>query len=132
LTHPRTSPFLLQCGKLTADRQNKHIRDLYRGINEFKKGYQPGTNLVQDDSGDLLADFYNILNKWKNCFPQLLNVHKVSNVMQIEIHTAELLVPEANLLETEIAVAKLENYNSPGSEQIWAELIQAGCEILCS
>jgi hypothetical protein len=27
----------------------------YRGINEFKKGYQPGTHLVKDENGDLLA-----------------------------------------------------------------------------
>jgi hypothetical protein len=33
----------------------KRIRDLYRGIIEFKKGYQPKTNLVKDERGDLLA-----------------------------------------------------------------------------
>jgi hypothetical protein len=26
---------------------NKNIRDLYRGINVFKKGYQPITNMVK-------------------------------------------------------------------------------------
>jgi hypothetical protein len=31
--------------------KNKNIRDLYRGINEFKKGYQPRTNLVRDEGG---------------------------------------------------------------------------------
>jgi hypothetical protein len=36
--------------------KNKNIRDLYRGITEFKKGYQPKTNLVKDERGDLLAD----------------------------------------------------------------------------
>jgi hypothetical protein len=29
--------------------KNKNIRELYRGINEFKKGYQPTTNLVKDE-----------------------------------------------------------------------------------
>jgi hypothetical protein len=38
-----------------------NIRDLYRGINEFKKGYQPRTNLVKDDRGDVLADPHEIL-----------------------------------------------------------------------
>jgi hypothetical protein len=33
--------------------KNKNIRDLYRGITEFKKGYQPKTNLVKDERGDL-------------------------------------------------------------------------------
>jgi hypothetical protein len=36
--------------------KNKNIRDLYRGITEFKKGYQPKTNLVNDERGDLVAD----------------------------------------------------------------------------
>jgi hypothetical protein len=27
--------------------KNKNIRDLYRGITEFKKGYQPKTNVVR-------------------------------------------------------------------------------------
>jgi hypothetical protein len=36
--------------------KNKNIRDLYRAITEFKKGYQPETNLVKDERGDLLAD----------------------------------------------------------------------------
>jgi hypothetical protein len=26
------------------------------GINEYKRGYQPGSNLVKDENGDLLAD----------------------------------------------------------------------------
>jgi hypothetical protein len=46
---------------------------------------------VKDENGDLLADSYNILNRWKNYF-QLLNVYRVSDVRQIEIHTAEPLV----------------------------------------
>jgi hypothetical protein len=36
----------------------------------------------------------------------LLNVHNVSNVMQIEVHTAELLVPGPSRLEVEIATTK--------------------------
>jgi hypothetical protein len=36
--------------------KNKNIRDLHRGINEFKKGYKPRTNLVKNERGDLLAD----------------------------------------------------------------------------
>jgi hypothetical protein len=36
--------------------KNKNIRDLYRGITEFKKGYLHKTNLVKDDRGDLLVD----------------------------------------------------------------------------
>jgi hypothetical protein len=105
--------------------KNKTIRDLLRGISEFKRGYQPRNNLVKNANGDLFADSHNILNKWKNCFSQLLNVHNVSDVRQIEVHTAEPLVPGLNGLEVKIAI-------TIAIGQIPAELIQAGGEILLS
>jgi hypothetical protein len=54
--------------ELATNSKNKNIRDLYRGINGFKRGYQPRNNLVKDENGDLLADSHNILNRWKNYF----------------------------------------------------------------
>jgi hypothetical protein len=87
---------------------------------------------VKDENGDLLADSHNILSRWNNYFSQLLNVHKISDVRQIEVRTAEPLVPGTSRLEVEIAIATLKKYKSPGSDQIPAELIQAGGEILLS
>ena len=72
----------------------KNIRDLYRGIDDFKKGYQPRTNIVKDDKGDLVANSHSILARWRNYFSQLLNVHGVNGVRRTEIHTAEPLVSE--------------------------------------
>jgi hypothetical protein len=43
---------------------------------------------------------------------------------------AESLVPGPSRLEVEIAIAKLKTYKSPGSDQIPAELIQAGDRML--
>jgi hypothetical protein len=63
--------------KPVSNSKNKNIRDLYKGINEFKKGYQPRTNLVKDETGDLLADPHKIVNRWMNYFCQLLNVQQV-------------------------------------------------------
>jgi hypothetical protein len=60
-------------------------------------------------------------------------VHNVSDVRQIEVHTAEPLVPGPSRLEVEIAIAKLKKYyKSPGSDEIPAELIQAGGKTLLS
>jgi hypothetical protein len=112
--------------------KNKNIRDQYRGINGFKRGYQSRSNLAKDENGDQLADPHNILNRWKNCFSQLLSVHNVSEVRQIKVHTAEPLVPSPSRLDVEIAIAKFKKYKSPGSDQIPAELIQVGGEILMS
>jgi hypothetical protein len=53
----------------------------------------------------------------KNYFSQLLNVHSVSDVRQIEVHMTEPLVPGPSGLEVEIVIAKLKKYKSPGSDQ---------------
>jgi hypothetical protein len=57
-------------------------------------------------------------------------VHKVSDVKQTEIHAAEALVPGSSHLEVGIAIAKLKKYKCQCSDQILAELIQAGGEAL--
>jgi hypothetical protein len=116
--------------KFATNSKNKCIRDLYRVIHEFKRGYQSRNNLVKDENGDLLADSLNILSRQKNYFSQLLNMHNVSDVGQIEVHTAEPLLPGPSCLEVEPAITRLRKYKSPGSDEIPAELIQPGGEIL--
>jgi hypothetical protein len=45
------------------------------GISDFKKGFVPRTNVVNDEKGDLVTDCHSILARWRNHFSQLLNVH---------------------------------------------------------
>jgi hypothetical protein len=42
--------------ELETNSKNRNIRDHYRGINEFKRRYQPRNNLVKDENCDLLAE----------------------------------------------------------------------------
>ncbi|KAJ4430619.1 hypothetical protein ANN_19208 [Periplaneta americana] len=100
--------------------KNKNIRDLYKGIKQFKNGYQAKVNVIKDENDDLLADSHSILNRWKNYFGQLLNIHRPNrnDRNEIEIQTAEPFIPE--LSEVEIGIENLKNYKSP------AELIQKG------
>jgi hypothetical protein len=58
---------------------NKNIRDLYRDINDSRKGYQPRTNVVKDEKGDMAADFHSIYARWRNNFCEVLNVHGVND-----------------------------------------------------
>jgi hypothetical protein len=81
---------------------------------------------VKDESSDLLVDPRKILNRWKNYFCQLLNVHRAGGVRQTEIHTAKPFVPEPNASELEVTIQKLQRYKSPDVDQIPAALIQAG------
>ena len=112
--------------ELETNSKIKNIRDLYRGINDFKKGYQPRTNIVKDEKGDLVADFHSILARGRNYFSHIWYVHGVNNVWQTEIHTAEPLVPEPSAFEVELAIEKPKSHKSQGSDQIPAELIKAG------
>jgi hypothetical protein len=111
--------------ELETNSKNKNIRDFYKGINDFKKCYQPRTNVVKDEKGDPVEDSHSILAKWRKHFFQLLKVHGVNDVRQTEIHTAEPLVPEPSDSEVEIAIEKLKTLKSPGIDQIPAELIKA-------
>jgi hypothetical protein len=48
--------------ELETNCKNKNIRELYRGITEFKKGYQLRTDIAKDGKGDLVADCHSQRN----------------------------------------------------------------------
>ena len=101
---------------------------MYRGINDFKKGYQPRTNRVKDEKSGLVADSHSILARWRNYFSQLMNGHGVNDIKQKEIHTAELLVPELSVFKFELAIEKLKSHKSLGIDPIQTEFAKAGLE----
>jgi len=109
----------------------QNIRDLYKGINYFKKGYQPRCNIVKDEKCDLVADFHIIVARWRKYFSQRFNVHGVKDVRQGEIHTAEPLVPEPSSAEVELAINMLKSHKYPGIDHIPAEIIKAGGRTIC-
>ena len=84
---------------------------MYRGINDFKKRFQPRCNIVKDEKGDLVADLHSIVARWKKYFSQLFNVHGVKDVGQAEIHTAAPLVLEPSASEVELVIDKLKVTN---------------------
>jgi hypothetical protein len=114
--------------ELGSNSKTKNTRDLYRGINDFKKGYQSRTNIVKDQKGDLVADFHSILARWMKHLSQPLNmcIRGVNDAIPTEIHTAEPSVPETSVFEVELAVEKLKSHKSPGIDQIPVELNKAG------
>jgi hypothetical protein len=83
-----------EINKLATNNRNKNVRNLYRGKSELKKGYQRRTHWVKNENSDLLADSHNKLSKRKNYVSQLVHIHRVTNVGQMEIHAAEPFVPE--------------------------------------
>ena len=59
--------------ELETNSKIQNIRDLYRGICDFKV-YQPRCNIVKDEKDNLVADCNSVLGRWRNHFSQLLNV----------------------------------------------------------
>jgi hypothetical protein len=97
--------------ELESDNENKDIRCLYRGIKEFRKGYEPRNDLVSDKRGDLVADTHNILNRWQNYCCQLLNLRWASGVRQTEMHTAEPFVADPVPLKLRLLLGSLKAIN---------------------
>jgi hypothetical protein len=97
---------------LGSNSENKK-RDLYVGINTFKKGCQHRTKWGERDA--LLADTHYILNRWKTYCPTVESMH-----------TAEPFVPQPSASEVKIAIRKLKRCKPPGVYQILAELMPAG------
>jgi hypothetical protein len=68
---------------LESNSKIKNIADLYRGINDFRKGYHPRTNMVKDEKGDLITDSHSTLVRWRNHSYQPLNLHGVNDDIKI-------------------------------------------------
>jgi hypothetical protein len=86
---------------------------LYRGINDFKKSYQPRNSIVINKRGDSVTEPHGIVDRWKNYFSHILNVHEGTEVKQTEIQVAEPLVPEPGAFEAEMAIENLKGLISP-------------------
>jgi hypothetical protein len=83
--------------ELQINSMTKNIRDMYRGLNHFKKVYQPTTN-VKDEKGDLITNSHSMLARWRNHSSQPFNIHGLNDVRQTEVETAALLVPKIHIL----------------------------------
>jgi len=61
----------------------------------------------------------------KHNVAQLLNVRRVNDDNQTEVHTAEL-VPEPSVFEFELATEELKRHKSTGIDQIPSEILKSG------
>jgi hypothetical protein len=92
--------------ELETNSKKKNIRDLYKDISDFKRGYQPRTNVVKNKNGDLVAHSHSISARWRNHFSQLLGIHGVNDVRQTEAHMAEPPVPQPSAFEVEMVLKR--------------------------
>jgi len=107
------------------------MRDLYRNIIDFKKGYHPRTHIVKDEKGDLVADSHSILDRWRNHFSQLLNVHRVNDVRQTNTHSRTTSA-WTDCLWVWDDYWKPKKSQSPGMDQIPTYLLKLVGRSICS
>ena len=58
--------------KLDENSKNKNIWEIYKGINEFFKDYQPCAYIIKKYDGTIVADTTSILSRWEQYFSDLL------------------------------------------------------------
>lgn len=68
--------------------------------------------LAEEWECDLLENSPNMLNRWKNHFCQLLNIHYVNDVTQSEIRTAVPIVFEYGALDVEMNINNFKLFES--------------------
>jgi hypothetical protein len=88
----------------------QNITGVYRSIHELKEGSRTRTNVVKNETGNLLEHSHSILNRL-NYSCQVLNAHGFSYIKQTKVHTAEPLVPEPGSLDVDITIEKLKRIN---------------------
>ena len=86
---------------------------MYKGINEFKKGYQPCAYVMKKHDGTIVADTTSIKSIWKHFFSYLLNFNQSTGHEGSEVYTDEPDIPEPSLVKVERAMEKLKSINPP-------------------
>jgi hypothetical protein len=124
LKHKRKEYLKATVDNFETNSKIKNIGDLYRGISDFKKGYQPRANVVKNEKDDLFTDCHSNLARWSNHFSQLLNLHDINFVWWTETRAATPTMLELRAFEVEMAIEMLK-HKSPRFDQIPTELIKA-------
>ena len=83
-------------GKLEKNRKNKYIWEMYKGINEFEKCYQPFAYVIKKLDGTIVADTSSILSSWEQLliiYQMLIKVLSTREVKYtLQRHTSQSLV----------------------------------------
>lgn len=116
----------------------KEPRLFFKKCRSVKEGFKARTNFISDNSGNLISDPSEIVNKFQEFFEELLNnknnrigSNNDEKYQELVYHTAEPELLAPNIEEIEIIIKSLKNNKSPRDDNINSELLKiAGREIL--
>jgi hypothetical protein len=80
---------------------------MYKGIIEFKNGYQHCAYVIKKHDGTIVAYTNRILSRWEQFFSNSLNVNQSTSHEGSEVYTAEPDIPEPSLIEVQFTLQNL-------------------------
>ena len=123
------------CHGIEQDIRTNKIRSVYKVIRELTEDYAPKVNTVKDKNGKLIKDEKTVKTRWKEYFEELYNdPNPVNESILNELHPSNRETSEEEppilLDEVQNAIGRLKNRKAPGVDNITAEELQAGTQIL--
>ena len=107
--------------------KSKNIRNAFKIAKSIKTGYVAKTNLVKDETGQILSNSDKIKTRWQEYFQQLLNPTNMDyQEVERESNTSENEIDEPSYDEIEAAIKALKNNKACGVDEIPAELLKKG------
>ena len=120
-----------KCMELEADAKAKNTRAVYQKVKELKGVENGRGGLLRDEMGNLILDARKRKERWKGHFEKLLNAGRDVSVpiLNEEINeTAE--EPAPTEIEVLLAIGKLKNRKAAGYDEMFAEYLKRGGDIL--
>jgi hypothetical protein len=120
--------------KAEQERSTNNARDFYRKIRFFKKGFTPNPYGVKDKEGVVLTENQKVLERWREYFYELLNVEVLDTALDGNNEETYCNVqPDVEMPsreEVEAAVKALKNNKAPGKDEISAEVLKKGGDVI--
>ncbi|XP_075979935.1 uncharacterized protein LOC142979060 [Anticarsia gemmatalis] len=101
-------------------------RKFYQEVRTFKKGYQPRTQVMEDNNGNLTTSSEEIKTLWRNYFQTLLNCPPLESPLSRTIPDNLEEMEPLTFTEVREAIMRLKNNKAPGIDGIPAEVWKNG------
>lgn len=120
--------------KAEQERTTNNAREFYRKIRFFKKGFTPNPFGVKNKEGVVVTENLQVLQRWSEYFCELLNVEGQNNTMGEEnedtYYHVQPKIETPTREEVKEAIKTLKNNKAPGKDEISAELLKKGGDVV--
>ena len=117
--------------ELEIDSRQHNSRNFFQRVKSWRKGFQPRTNIISDENGQLMADSVRVVARWGQYFRGLLNEdHPSADSTPPTLPHDMTLVPTISLEELRRSLKSLKNNRAPGSDNIPGEFYKRGGALL--